>query len=51
MELKDQVDKINNQSKQIKQIREDITKLMNNLQAIKWEIIQIKLMKKLTKII
>lgn len=31
MELKDQVDKINNQSKQIKQIREDITKLMNNL--------------------
>lgn len=31
MELKDEVDKINNQSKQIKQIREDITKLMNNL--------------------
>lgn len=31
MELKDEVDKINNQSKQIKQIKEDITKLMNNL--------------------
>ena len=31
MKLKDEVDKINNQSKQIKEIRDDITKLMNNL--------------------
>lgn len=31
MQLKDEVDKINNQSKQIKEIRDDITKLMNNL--------------------